>query len=76
MKEKTYLIALVCDLRNINNKFTDLHFFIRSLLHFFIHSLLRQTKESENCWEKKRYSGIKAVYGNDIPNEATLQALR
>ena len=46
MKEKTYLIAFVCDLSNINmekknNKFTD--------LHFFIHSLLRQPKESENC---------------------------
>ena len=26
------------------NKFTD--------LHFFIGSLLRQTKETENCWEK------------------------
>ena len=30
------------------NKFTDLHFIIRSLL--------RQTKESENCFKKKRYS--------------------
>ena len=34
-EEKTYLIALVCDLSNINmekknNKFTDLHFFICS----------------------------------------------
>ena len=34
MKEKTYLIALVCDLSNINmekkqNKFTDFLFFIR-----------------------------------------------
>ena len=27
-----------------NIKFTDLHFFIRSLL--------QQTKESENCWNK------------------------
>ena len=32
-----------------NNNFTDLHFFIRSLL--------QQTKEFENCWKKKRYSG-------------------
>ena len=50
MKEKTYLIALVCYLSNINmekknNKFTDLHFFIRT----------------KRVWEllkkKKRYSG-------------------
>ena len=26
-------------------------------LQFFIRSLLRQTKESENCWKKKGYSG-------------------
>ena len=32
-----------------NNNFTDLRFFIRSLL--------RQTKESENRWKKKQYSG-------------------
>ena len=37
MKEKTYLIALVCNLSNMinmekNNKFPDLHVVIRSLL--------------------------------------------
>ena len=48
-----------------NNKFTD--------LHFFICSLLRQTKESEKIGTSA------SVYGNvrmtKVPNEATLQAV-
>ena len=54
MKEKTYLIALVCDLSNINMEKKNNDF---TYLHFFFRSLLRQTKESENCLKKKQYSG-------------------
>ena len=48
-ERENLLIALVCKLSNINmekknNNFTD--------LHFFICSLLRQSKESENCLGK------------------------
>ena len=50
--------------REKNNKFTDLHFFIRSLL--------RQTKVLE-LLKKKRYSG--SVRLTKVPNEAKLQAV-
>ena len=51
MREKTYLIALVSDLSNINmekknNNFTDLHFFIATA-----------NKRVKELLEKKRYSG-------------------
>ena len=56
MKEKTYLIALVCDLSNKHgekkkHKFTD--------LHFYICSLLRQNHKHKSLRivEKNRYSG-------------------
>ena len=49
MKEITYLIALVCDLSNINMEKKKKIFYGFAFLHS---SLLRQTKESENCWEK------------------------
>ena len=59
MKEKPYLIALVCDLSNINmerksNKFTDLHFYIRSLLRQYgKHKSLRIVEKNK---QKNRYS--------------------
>ena len=67
MKEKTYLIALVCDLSNINmerkdNKFTDLHFYIRSLLRQYgKHKSLRIVEKKKKKKKKKKGTAVSRI---------------
>ena len=73
MKEKPYLIALVCDMSNINMERK-----IRISISSFVYCYGKQ--KSLRIVVKKKTVQLLAVYGNvrlkKVPNEATLQAVR